>query len=390
MHPDFAERCRLWEERLLVLLIYAIPLHEVSKNILWGVTLCLVIVRSAATGGRPGMGRIGATVGFWILTGIWAAIFSIEPKAGWKGLWDMVRCGAMFWIVADVAEFRESRVRWVRHLILSAALAAVAGWVEYLRVVAAGTEYLPKLHLQLPSVGHFNQSGTYLAMIWLGAVAAVIDGRVFSRGWMGWLAATYIGLSLLGTTSRTAIAMAGTGTLLLLWKLRPSRQVAIWLLAGVVTAAALVAASPNLRGRLLFRGSYSQRAPFWVAAWDAAKERPWTGVGPNNFKHIALVDPSRAKAGSIDHAHNLYFNTLAQMGIPGMAALLLLLAATGARIWRAAREPGNGREVWIYAAGGAWWIIVMAGMGNTTLHHEMGMVFFATMGLAAGAIKRQD
>lgn len=93
----------------------------------------------------------------------------------------------------------------------------------------------------------------------------------------------------------------------------------------------------------------------WVL-WDTAlrmfRDHPLTGVGPGGYNRLF----SSYYAGSLDgqrnwgSAHNLYLHQLAERGLAGALALLILCAALAARALRAARGDADTRALWAAAA----------------------------------------
>jgi hypothetical protein len=74
------------------------------------------------------------------------------------------------------------------------------------------------------------------------------------------------------------------------------------------------------------------RASLWRAAVALWRERPLLGVGPDNFRrrYEALLSPSPTGEPYTDtriHANSLYFETLADLGLAGIAALGAIAAA---------------------------------------------------------------
>ncbi|HZV73355.1 MAG TPA: O-antigen ligase family protein [Conexibacter sp.] len=92
------------------------------------------------------------------------------------------------------------------------------------------------------------------------------------------------------------------------------------------------------------------RYQFWQAALHANATAPWQGIGPGTFElwwaRHATSD------GFIRNAHSLYFETLAETGIAGLALLGgLLLWLAGVAVRRSLRAP-PGLRLWIAAASG--------------------------------------
>jgi len=293
----------------------------------------------------------------------------------------------LFWIAADHFHNEKFRTDFLWHLVIATGLASLlAWWDDAWRIHALHALLKPagQVRVELRSVGHFNQSGIYLAMAWLIALAASLETRVFYHSWLGRMATVLIGLALLGTTARFALLSAATATGLVFLCRRPPRWLVCFFGIAAVLALAAVLGSSSLRGRLFFQGSFHNRVTFWVSARDAFQHRPWTGVGLNNFRNIQLHTESLSDHGTVDHAHNLYFNTLAQMGLPGIAALLLMISTMGATIWHLGKKRGF-KDFAFLASGGVWFVLVMAGLSNTTLHHEMSVLFFLMMAFAEGS-----
>ena len=77
--------------------------------------------------------------------------------------------------------------------------------------------------------------------------------------------------------------------------------------------------------------STQSRLQIWQVAWQAFKEYPLTGIGANRFGLYYLEHrPPNALEPAAAHAHNLFLNLLAETGILGTAAFLILW---GAIVW---------------------------------------------------------
>jgi len=80
-------------------------------------------------------------------------------------------------------------------------------------------------------------------------------------------------------------------------------------------------------------GSNLTKWYMWKASWEMFKEHPLFGIGPYRFEEELpnyLSEEVKAelfKHGSFSHAHSIYFDYLATMGITGFLGLLLFLFA---------------------------------------------------------------
>jgi O-antigen ligase len=158
--------------------------------------------------------------------------------------------------------------------------------------------------------------------------------------------------------------------------------------------AALGAWAPDLSDRkltaqgLLTTASTETRIKHWHLAIEGWRQRPWLGWGPDSFQQLTVEEVCqwrKARGEGCErglylqqkHAHSLYAATLAERGIVGAVALLLLLALWG---WSLVRSAGSAAQSWLWPASAAGFLIVLvAGTFNTTLrveHGSLAVVFF--------------
>jgi O-antigen ligase len=154
------------------------------------------------------------------------------------------------------------------------------------------------------------------------------------------------GAALLLSQSRGPWLAAGVGLAVLCFHPRRRR-----LLLPLALAGASILFLPSLRDRgtaivgAANDESTSHRLVLWNNAWQVAKRRPWFGAGPGCLK--AAVERTRGEPGFLPNprgrdgdAHNQYLHHLAERGVPGLAALLILLGLPLIRAFRgrASRE----------------------------------------------------
>lgn len=94
------------------------------------------------------------------------------------------------------------------------------------------------------------------------------------------------------------------------------------------------------RTSTLLDASSSGRYQLWQGAIDAGETDPWRGLGPGTFEYYWAG--SADNFGPIKDAHSLYFESFAELGYPGFALIVALVAATlGIGVWRSLRAgPG--------------------------------------------------
>ncbi|HSC91902.1 MAG TPA: O-antigen ligase family protein [Gaiellaceae bacterium] len=100
--------------------------------------------------------------------------------------------------------------------------------------------------------------------------------------------------------------------------------------------APLPAASGDLGDRLV-SASGNGRADYWRVAWDEVAANPLHGGGAGSYERWWLE--RRPTAFAARDAHNLYLESLAELGPLGLALVLVAVAAPLAVAWRARHAP---------------------------------------------------
>jgi O-antigen ligase len=92
----------------------------------------------------------------------------------------------------------------------------------------------------------------------------------------------------------------------------------------------------NLNERL-FNFSGSGRMMLWRVAAHEFERHPWIGAGAGTFEEAWLAD--RPQATTVRNAHSLYLETLADLGVIGLALLVAMLAVPFVAFARAYGRP---------------------------------------------------
>ncbi len=103
-------------------------------------------------------------------------------------------------------------------------------------------------------------------------------------------------------------------------------------------------AVPPMGGARLSSAS-SSRATYWRQAWRAFEERPLVGLGANSFTLSRLA--YRGNGADVGHAHGFFPQTLGDLGLAGLVAVLAALVAWLAS---AARATAVGPRRWVARA----------------------------------------
>jgi hypothetical protein len=141
---------------------------------------------------------------------------------------------------------------------------------------------------------------------------------------------------------------------------RPSRRTTLATLAGTVALVVIVALAVGAPGKASHAwhefkeaksvehgagrfGSFSSngRWPFWESTLEEASEAPLIGTGSGSFE-TWWAEHRKSDDGFVHDAHSLYFETLGELGIVGLALIAAFLSwvfVTGARRYISAARP---------------------------------------------------
>jgi O-antigen ligase len=255
-----------------------------------------------------------------------------------------------FWLHQWLAEpARADRVqRLTLGVALGGALLAVVSLVGWRWQTAGGDWSVRNDH----PFGHSNYTAGAMLLVLPWLAHAAWQARGVRR--LAWRVAVLVALlALLTTSSRAGVAALGATVVLLvgfaLFRAPWTRR--IKLLVALAAAAVLclaVLANPRLRELALgggwsevARASNSQRSAMFDAGIRLGTVRPLTGWGPGA---VPLAYPGvRAQLSSgVDNVlqlHNTPVQLWATLGVPGLLALILLVAAAIHRFAAVARAP---------------------------------------------------
>lgn len=385
---------------LLCLFSIALPLVEAPKNIFWGLFLLLWIGRSVRTGNWGSLSRgWDALFAALIAVPVISVLASSPYPHSWREVGDIVGYVSLGWILA------RSRLTARQITLLLAWLigATLAGVIHGYWVLATDPK---RVWLQLNSVGHVNHSALYGMGIASMAVvlAATIWFKTTVRSTLQRGPALISALAMLAVMisfgSRGALAAYLLSIVGFLSLFARAAKIRLWpaVLAGLIVAGGALALDRKQIEKTetnIKAGSVtSMRAEAANTAIEIWRHRMLTGVGAANF---SAISPEQIEAWVKErgetyvpanylyssHAHNVYFNTLAERGLLGEVTLLTLGAAWLVALWRRRPSAISEAAVWLsWGAGWSGWFIVFAGgVFNTTLHHEHGMLAMMGLGL---------
>lgn len=371
----------------LIALCVFLPLYEAPKNLAWVGYAAMWLANRARC--RDFGGRWDLWDGLllaWILSGFVVAAFAgVRGGSEWHAAFDIVRYGSVLWMVKR-SGLSAAEGRLVVWSLIASALIALVFALAQLWSRGDG-------RLELNSVGHVNHSAVYLAIMLGVSVAWLFTGlrRVLAAAvCVLFLVALFVGASRAGVV----VGLLTLVVLALAWwrRSRVPVVVTVGTLACAIALGALGGAEVLKRheenvqaGHTL---AYRDRA--WRLAIDIWRAHPLFGVGMDNFAR-APSQQADATRELYPHAHNLYLNALAERGVVGAAPLLAVMVLWPFYLVRLRPHAASADDEWMLWGGAlaAWFVTAVAGLVNTTLHHEHGLLAALLLGLWLGRAHRR-
>lgn len=190
-----------------------------------------------------------------------------------------------------------------------------------------------------------------------GAVLAIAGGLYgsWSRGaWLGFGAAIAAMTVLLPRRSVWGVALvlvfAGSVVMLMATDALPASVEAR------LTDFAAYLRFEDVRGVGINDANYAvmERMAHWQAALGMWETHFWTGVGIGNYEAAYPLFRLANWPYALGHAHNFYLNLLAETGVIGLGAYLLLLMTIYGRLWQATRSLSGWHRGIALGLVGAW------------------------------------
>lgn len=355
----------------------AFPVLPTSVDVVlvWGLAAVFALRRLAT--GRPlweARAPYGWMLVFFAFAGV-AALASVAPLASFVQLVVWASWLLLFWLAAEAAPAGKAPGLAARFALGAAfvALVAIAQWHAGIETRASwiDAQANPDIRTRVFSVfddpnmlaAYFTCAAPLAAALALQrharglralgilalALVLVADVFTFSRG--GWIAVV-VGLALVGGFWRPRLfPLVGGG------------------LVGLIALA--VALGPDfLRTRLLSLAgggdsSIQYRISIWTGVLHMVRDNLWTGVGlgPGAF---GAVYPHYMLAGTeAAHAHDIYLELLAELGLVGFLAFLAFALALVLGLLRGALARGAREDLRLVAAGSAAAVLALLLEGLT-------------------------
>lgn len=364
---------------LFLLTLFSLPLFETPKNILITLGLILFIIRHYINRDlKQSLFSNDTRLGFLLLSlaSLLSSVSTLYPTLALRGFVDLMKMYIVFIILMD---FRDIKSLNLIVLVLVAATVIAIIWGYY-------QVFTGKLNqFELKSVGHVNHTSIYLGLCLLVTSSLSTSNKIELRTHYRLfliVSSVLIAYTIIFAGSRaTIVALVFVFLSAVLFSKIPKKIIIISIFIAIILSFVLLnyMLFPN---SLLFSKTYSfsdtsllERLKIWSDAWRMFKENPILGVGAKHFKFYCSL-----KNGT--HAHNLFLNTLAQLGIIGFMALIYLIF----RVATDLRKSDRSNPFWCSAVLGLGFVLIN-GLFNTTLHSEHGILFAVLCALGFGKVK---
>lgn len=125
------------------------------------------------------------------------------------------------------------------------------------------------------------------------------------------------------------------------------------------------------------------RTQLWRIALRMVTERPFLGVGPDNFRHLYGGYLHLARTDDRTHANNFYLEFLADLGVTGAVSFAGLFIVIAWRLLRLMRTPPAASEaLWAAGLGGSLLAFLIHGFSDYFLEFvSLYLLFWIVLGL---------
>lgn len=321
----------------------------------WGWAACAVAVAGVAlalVGAGPGARRLpawGAVVALLVMSGV-SLWVTQTPAETWERAWQLWACLGMFWTLAIWARTRARVTLLGAGLVgtgtaLALASPFIVGWFAERKTFFPPSIYAAFPRLVSDTVHPNVMAAALLCAVFLALAWAFRPPALGARwGRFGrllraravWIVASLAMLLVLFLTkSRGAYGafLVGSAVFALLAERRRAAVAFALLVALVLIAGGSLwmlqqgaAESPD-QLEMLDTSSFAFRQRIWHYALLLVGDFPLTGVGMGGF-NAALRDLYGYAEFTEPGAHSLYLQAALDLGLPGLAALLALVAAS--------------------------------------------------------------
>jgi O-antigen ligase len=207
----------------------------------------------------------------------------------------------------------------------------------------------------------------------IAIVLAVASGLAIllsgSRGaWLGVGVAAILAVVLAATRLRAGSWSAASLA-------RRARAQPVLAVPVLIVVAAGVVLAPSLLARFA-QGGGDLRLDLWRSALTIFGDHPIFGAGPGTWVQLKVsANPAGVPNLILPHAHDLYVQAAAELGLVGLAAMAILAFAVLRRLWTGWRSTANGRSTGLSIESGAVIVSLVAFAAQSVVDNLVNLPF---------------
>lgn len=351
---------------LLSILAASLPFSESIKEIAIFLTSIILLMQIIRREGSLKWDFFHYGLTLLILAAFLTTLQAEFPRRSLDGLNDILFFAAPFFVAQSIQDGRNIRIIiWI--LGLATALAAL---------IYMGKAIHLSRPLEIPSLGNQNYTAMFLIITISSLISLLCFSKKESLTDKVFLTITLLVLIVAAvmTVMRTSFLALGVFLLILFWQFKDNKWMRLFFFSLCSFTLLTVLLIESMRAKILITSSFYARLELWKYAFHLFRENLLLGVGLNNFKFTFPADSLIDAGVTYFDAHSLYFQTISQMGLLGMTALFLLIYGFFRR-WFRLNSFSPHILILKYSALGAFCVIFIGGIFDTTLHHNQAIAF---------------
>lgn len=307
---------------------------------------------------------------------------------------EVLKGALLFYAGAHFVQHERHLVQAWSALLLGAGVMSLAGVVLYFTAGGNPLETFVRAGSLHNGYGSF---GTYLVTVWPYLLLAPL--AFDQKRWRPWLAALVLCAAASGylTYSRaTWLGMVvGLALCLLVVGRNRLRNGLLAALASLLLLTGLFLAPGSSHGERWAKLFYEPEAvggtagdlfALWSHSIEELQEQPFRGIGLGRHSFSKAYREFReAHQPLLWHAHNMFFDLALQLGLQGLAAVLLIMVSLVALLWPRS-PPGRGEPLRLFGAATAIMVVGFAvrNFFDDFFVDDSSQLFWLLAGLALG------
>lgn len=313
----------------------------------------------------------------WFMAVCFSTAFSANLRSSLYRTWETFTWLLLLWLLVDLLRRGQKQIVWQVTYLVGGVVCLLAA-VEFLAWYF-GWPLLPTFQQGWPAIGrladpfppvlyrlsftlvHATVLSAYVAL-WIPpaiGILATTRNRDTRLGMLLWLMGAVL-VILLSLSRGGFLALGVSLPLMLLGATRSpafrrgrfykvAKKAGPWLLrTSLVLLLIAIGLGAIWATRLTEHSSGDAvRMDLWRSALEMLRDHPLTGIGPAAFGlELRLYRQPLLGRDHVATAHNLYLNTAAEMGLPGILILVWLLVALARSWWRRWQALPAGSPLW--------------------------------------------